>query len=90
MELLKKQWIHSSNADSEKVRSLCDEWSTHPIVADILLSRGLRTHNDIQSFLEPSLNNLKNPLHLRHMDLAVKLLQDSVVNNGQILIIGDY
>ena len=90
MEFLKKQWNHSSNADSEKVRRLCDEWEMHPLVADILLSRGFKTHKDIQSFLEPSLNNLRDPFHLRHMYLAVELLQDAIVNDQQIFILGDY
>ena len=90
MEFLKKQWNHSSNADSEKVRLLCDEWEMHPLVADILLSRGFKTHKDIQSFLEPSLNNLRDPFHLRHMYLAVELLQDAIVNDQQIFILGDY
>ena len=88
MEFLKKQWNHSSNADSEKVRSLCDEWDMHPLVADILLSRGFKTHKDIQSFLEPSLNNLIDPFQFRHMDLAVDLLQDAIVNNRSIIILG--
>ena len=90
LELLKKQWNHSSKADSEKVRRLCHEWEMHPLVADILLSRGFKTHKDIQSFLEPSLKNLRDPFHLRHMYLAVELLQDAIVNDQQIFILGDY
>ena len=90
MEFLKKQWYHSSNADSEKVKHLCDEWRMHPLVADILLSRGFKTQKDIQSFLEPSLNNLRDPFQLRHMHLAVELLQDAIVNDRQIIILGDY
>jgi len=90
LELLKKQWDHSSIADSGKVRRLCDEWGMHPLVVEILLSRGFKTHKDIQSFLEPNLNNLKDPFHLRHMYLAVELIQDSIVNDRQIFILGDY
>ena len=90
MELVKKNWCHSSNADSKKVKYLCDEWRIHPLVADILLSRGFNNHKDIQSFLEPSLNNLRDPFQLRHMHKAVELLQDSIVNNQRIIILGDY
>ena len=90
MELLKKQWNHSSNADSEKVRRLCDEWEMHPLLADIILSRGFKTQKDIQSFLEPSLNNLRDPFHLRHMYVAVEVLQNAIVNDQQIFILGDY
>ena len=90
MELLKKQWFHSSNADSEKVKRLCDEWQMHPLVADILLRRGFKTQKDVQSFLEPSLNNLRDPFQLRHMHLAVELLQDAIVNDQRIIVLGDY
>jgi len=90
LELLKKQWYHLSNADSEKVKHLCDEWRMHPLVANILLSRGFKSKKDIQSFLEPNLNNLKDPFQLRHMYLAVELLQDAIVNDWQIFILGDY
>jgi len=90
LEFLKKQWNHSSNADSEKVRRLCDELRIHPLVAEILLSRGFNTQKEIQSFLKPSLNNLRDPFHLRHMHSAVELLQDALINDRQIIILGDY
>ena len=90
MEFLKKQWNHLSNDDLEKAKHLSDEWRMHPLVADILLSRGFKTQKDIQSFLEPSLNNLIDPFQFRHMNLAVELLQDAIVNNRRIIILGDY
>lgn len=90
MELLKKQWNHSSNTDSEQLRNLCDEWRMHPLIGNILLKRGFKTQQDIQYFLEPNLNNLRDPFQLRHMDLAVELLQESIVNNRKIIILGDY
>ena len=90
MEFLKKQWNHSSNDDLEKAKHLSDEWRMHPLVADILLSRGFKTQKDIQSFLEPSLNNLIDPFQFRHMNLAVELLQDAILNNRRIIILGDY
>ena len=90
MEFLKKQWNHPSNDDLEKAKHLSDEWRMHPLVADILLSRGFKTQKDIQSFLEPSLNNLIDPFQFRHMNLAVELLQDAILNNRRIIILGDY
>ena len=90
MEFIKKQWNYASNADSDKLRHLCDEWRMHPLVANIVLNRGFKTQKDIQSFLEPSLNDLRDPFQLRHMNLAVELFQDAIVNNKQIIILGDY
>ncbi len=90
MESVKKQWNHSSGADYEKIRSMFDEWGLHPLAADILLSRGFKTQKEIQSFLEPSLKNLRDPFLLRHMHLAVDLLQEAIINDRKIIILGDY
>ena len=65
MEFLKKQWNLSSNANSEKIKHLSDELKMHPLVAEILLNRGFKDQNDIQSFLEPNLNNLMKFIGLR-------------------------
>jgi len=86
----KKKWNHSSNADPEEVKHLCGEWDMHPLVAGILLHRGFKTQEDIKSFLRPSLNNLRDPFQLRHMQQAVELIQDVIVNNRHIIILGDY
>ena len=90
MKLPQKKWNHSSNADSDEIKHLCGEWDMHPLVAGILLHRGFKTQEDIKSFLHPSLNNLRNPFQLRHMQQALELLQDAVVNDWQISILGDY
>ena len=90
LEFPQKKWNHSSNADPEEVKHLCGEWDMHPLVAGILLHRGFKTQEDIKSFLRPSLNNLRDPFQLRHMQQAVELLQDAVVNDRQISILGDY
>ena len=42
LEFLKKQWNHPSNDDLEKAKHLSDELRMHPLVADILLSRGFK------------------------------------------------
>ncbi len=90
MKFLQKKWDHSSNADPEEVKHLCGEWDMHPLVACILLHRGFKTQEDIQSFLRPSLNKLRDPFQFRHMQQAVELLQDAVVNDRHIIILGDY
>ena len=69
---------------------MCREWDMHPLVACILLHRGFKTKEDIKSFLHPSLNNFRDPFQLRHMQQALELLQDAVVNDRQISILGDY
>ena len=50
--LPQKQWYDSSTADPEQVKQLCSEWKTNPLVAEILLRRGYKTHEEIKSFLK--------------------------------------
>ncbi|HBL55054.1 MAG TPA: single-stranded-DNA-specific exonuclease RecJ [Deltaproteobacteria bacterium] len=85
-----KQWFDSSTGDPEQVKRLCLEWKTNPQVAEILLRRGYKTREEIKSFLMPNLSNLRDPYELRQMREAVNLLQDTIVNNRRIVILGDY
>jgi len=85
-----KQWFDSSTGDPEQVKRLCLEWKTNPQVAEILLRRGYKTREEIKSFLMPNLSNLRDPYELRQMREAVNLLQNAIVNNRRIVILGDY
>ena len=88
--LPQKQWYDSSTADPEQVKQLCSEWKTNPLVAEILLRRGYKTHEEIKSFLMPSLSNLRDPYELRQMREAVNLLQETIAKKQRIVILGDY
>ena len=90
MMLPQKQWYDSSTADPEQVKQLCREWNTNPIVAEILLRRGYKTREEITSFLNPQLKNLRDPFELRQMQEAVNLLQEMITENRRIVILGDY
>ena len=88
--MLQKKWYESPAMDPDEVKQLCHEWEMHPRVAEILLRRGLKTNSEIKSFLQPSLNNLRDPYELRMMQEAVDLLQEAIVKNWRIVILGDY
>ena len=88
--MLQKKWHESPAMDPEEVKRLCSVWGMHPRVAEILLRRGFKTAGEIKSFLQPSLNNLRDPYELRMMQGAVDLLQEAIVKNWRIVILGDY
>ena len=75
--------------DTDEVKRLCSELEMHPRVAEILLRRGLKTNSEIKSFLQPSLNNLRDPYELRMMQEAVDLLPEAIFKNWRIVILGD-
>ena len=88
--LPQKQWYDSSTSDPEQVNRLCRDWDTNQYVAEILLRRGYKTHQEIKSFLNPELKNLRDPYELRQMREAVDLLQEMIAEKRRIVILGDY
>ncbi|MGY3765873.1 single-stranded-DNA-specific exonuclease RecJ [Vagococcus vulneris] len=55
-----------------------------------LIHRGINTANELSVFLNPSLEDLHDPLLLHDMDKSIKRVQDAVMNDQKILIYGDY
>jgi single-stranded-DNA-specific exonuclease len=74
----------------EEIRKLADELSIHPLVARILIGRGLREKEEVSRFLHPSLDDLHDPFLLHDMSKAVERIHLAIQNKEQILIYGDY
>jgi len=62
----------------------------HPLVARLLLQRGLITKDAIRLFLNGTLADLPNPFLLPDMDKAVERLLKAIRQNEKILFFGDY
>jgi len=88
--VLQKKWFYTSPSDTEEVKILCDEWQIPKILAEIILRRGYKTKEDVESFLFPNLKKLRDPYELLNMKEAVFLLHDSIIKNRRIIILGDY
>ncbi len=61
-----------------------------PIVAELLLVRGIRTAEEAERFLHPKLEHLLDPYSMRGMSSAVARLQEAARKREPILIYGDY
>ena len=58
--------------------------------AEILLSRKVKTANQVQTFLNPLINQLLDPFGLKDMDKAIARLVSAKEKNEKILVYGDY
>ncbi|QQR81191.1 MAG: hypothetical protein IPJ69_03365 [Deltaproteobacteria bacterium] len=67
-----------------------DQFQLHPILAQILVSRGFREIQDAQSFLFGDLAQLPNPFELSGMLEAVIRVVESISHKQKILLFGDY
>ena len=62
----------------------------HPLVAKILVSRGITSEKQAADFFDVSLSHLHDPFLLRDMDLAVKRIEKALAGGEKITIYGDY
>src|SRR6516225_4090707 len=74
----------------EAVAKLSAEANIAPLLARLLVLRGVKTANDARAFLSPSLEQLHSPYLMRGMREAVERVSAAIVNKEQILIYGDY
>src|SRR5271165_6079329 len=83
-----KRWkIESPHAAAE---DLAQKLKVSPIVAQILLNRGVADVESAQSFLRPSLLSLADPSALPGMGAAADRIARAIRDREKIVIYGDY
>ncbi len=82
-------WIIRPRDRAAEAR-LVRELSVHPVLAAVLAGRGLRTPAAARHFLNPSLDDLHDPLLLPDMAAAVDRVVGALEAKEPILIHGDY
>jgi single-stranded-DNA-specific exonuclease len=61
-----------------------------PLVAQLLIKRGITDHQEGERFLAPLLQHLHDPFHMKDMDKGVDRLVQAVHKRDTITIYGDY
>ncbi len=87
---VEKIWKLREVADSENVSQLSSELGVDPVLAELLVQRGIRTFDEARSFFRPSLDDLYDPFLMADMDKAVERVHDAVKGGEKILVYGDY
>ncbi|MGA8529460.1 MAG: single-stranded-DNA-specific exonuclease RecJ [Acidobacteriaceae bacterium] len=74
----------------EEAQALARAANIPPLLAELLLARGIRSAGEAEQFLNPSLDDLLDPYSMLGMDRAVARIQQAVAAQQPILIYGDY
>ena len=83
-----KTWqIPSADPD---VGCLAKSLKISPLLAQVLINRGVKADDKAHSFLNPRLNELIAPELMPGATQAAKRIQQAIVNNEKIAIYGDY
>ncbi|WP_248737434.1 single-stranded-DNA-specific exonuclease RecJ [Neobacillus rhizosphaerae] len=84
----KSRWIVPSS-DHHLVKMLENELKITPLVASLLVNRGLDTVESARYFLFGT-DEFHDPYLLKGMDIAVKRIREAIETQEPILIFGDY
>ncbi|MBQ8466583.1 MAG: single-stranded-DNA-specific exonuclease RecJ [Prevotella sp.] len=74
----------------QAAKELADKIGMSPILAELLLKRGIRTESAAKRFFRPMLNELIDPFLMNDMDVAVDRLNDAMGRKERIMVYGDY
>jgi len=86
---LKSYW-EFKDFDELKARQLGKETNLSPLVARLLVQRGIDTNKRVQKFLYSELSDVSNPGELGGVQAAVVRIEKALQKNEKIVIYGDY
>jgi single-stranded-DNA-specific exonuclease len=86
------KWKYNEPTQKEEliIGELSQKLSISPILARLLVNRGIHTESAAKRFFHPQLQNLLDPFLLKDMDVAVDRLNDAMGRKERILVYGDY
>ncbi len=86
------KWIFKSLTEEQKEiqKKLTESLGINPILAQLLIQRGIGTFEEARSFFRPDLTKLHDPFLMADMEKAIERLNCAIDNKEKILIYGDY
>ena len=87
---IEKRWVVKPQGDAEAVAALAAALKLSPVLANLLVQRGIDTVEKAEKFFKPTLADLHDPFLMKDMDKAVERVERAVANNEKIMVYGDY
>ena len=90
---MEKEWIGISPlTEDEKLlaASITELLKCPPMIAELLIRRGLKTEAEIEGFFTPDLAQQHSPFLFKDMEIAVARIIRAIENKEKITIYGDY
>ena len=86
------EWCYNppSDAELQLAGEMAEELRISPVVARVLISRGIDNVQDARRFFRPQLTDLHDPFLFQDMHKAVNRLNEALGRKERILVYGDY
>lgn len=85
-----KRWVVKPQGDLRTAAHIAAETGLSPVLADLLVQRGIDTVEKAEKFFNPQLSDLHDPFLMKDMDKAVERVERAVNNGEKIMVYGDY
>lgn len=84
------RWIHKPQPDPEQTAFLAHALQVEPLVAGLLVQRGIYSYEEARLFFRPELGHLHDPFLMQDMGAAVERIEQAIDRGERILVYGDY
>ena len=87
---IEKRWVVKPQGNPKAVAAMAAATGISPVLANLLVQRGIDTLEKAKKFFNPQLSDLHDPFLMKDMDKAVERVEQAVRNNEKIMVYGDY
>jgi single-stranded-DNA-specific exonuclease len=84
-----RRWL-VNRTNKEYISYLSKAASISPVLAQILINRGIKTSEEINDFLKPAISKLSDPFDIPGINVAVERILDASKRGERVLVHGDY
>ncbi len=84
------RWTIQPKPDDTIVTTLAAALDIDPILASLLVQRGITTYDQAKTFFRPSLSDLHDPFLMQDMQHAVTRIEHAIQQQENIMVFGDY
>ena len=83
-------WRQKPQPNPGAVQLLASTVTKDPLLAQLLVARGIDSFDAAKSFFRPSLNHLHDPYRMKDMERAVERIEKARLQQEHVMIYGDY
>ena len=85
-----KRWVVKPQGDPRTAEHIATSAGLSPVLANLLVQRGIDTVEKVNKFFHPSLSDLHDPFLMKDMDKAVERVEEALRTGEKIMVYGDY
>ncbi len=87
---INKRWEVKAQGEAHKVAQIASAVRISPVLANLLVQRGIDTVEKAKKFFNPQLSDLHDPFLMKDMERAVERVELAVERGEKIMVYGDY